>query len=282
MKRFSLLAVLVVAMTGLAPQAQAAELFGGVLNTLKVEFFENLYNSDGTVDGDQVADVGDFLVGIFRVVQVDSINGQWFQSGTDQLTGVFAQEVASVGGSFPNAELSFVTPNTATINAVNFANVGGAGTFNIAMPTGAMFAVYETGGGFTQFGDAATGVAAAVNGSLYLSMNLDAAGDLSEGRLAYTLSGPDGTSFGVYSILDNNTGFTFAQVTEFGTALGDLTGQAVVTADFDTNSGSNAWLIRGDDPIRLLPQSVIPEPASMLMLGMGMGGLGLVRRRRKA
>lgn len=285
MKRISLLAVLALALAGTATQADAAEIFAGVLNDGDITLAEHLYNSDGTLDQDNVADVGDLLVGVFSINKIQSGAGTWFASATDQLTGVFVQQVAAVDVIDANtSRLTLSNPGALPL----FTNVGGAGTYSIALPGGSMFAVYEDLGATVlnplANTDTATQVATATDGSLFMALGLNGGTDTTFGIVNYFGGGPfivDGGAYGALSVVVNNTGYDFADVTEF-TDQGPLTGQVVFTADFDTNTFGGPWSIYGNDPTRFLPrESVIPEPASMLMLGMGMGGIGLVNRRRK-
>ncbi len=61
----------------------------------------------------------------------------------------------------------------------------------------------------------------------------------------------------------------------YGTGIKSL----VLNNNTGSPSGSNSWLF-GVDSVTF--SSSVPEPASLALVGVGLVGLGLVRRRRKS
>jgi hypothetical protein len=102
MKKVGILVValaLVLVWGGMFSSA-SAQLLVGQENVLFFNNFENIYDADGNYKEPGVnnpLEVGDHFFGIINVQNIDAGGGtHWFSGPTDQITGIFAQEVVDI------------------------------------------------------------------------------------------------------------------------------------------------------------------------------------------
>jgi hypothetical protein len=243
---------------------------------------------------------GDIFAGIFKVVALQPSN--WSSAATDQFSGYFAQEVASVVAG-PGSQ-ALINLKTASVDP-----------FGI-LGAGAMYALYtDVGAGTTEFnpnGTTASTIALATNGALWGSLGLT--GDQTYNYTLSDLSIPATTAQSLttksFMALDfiaygpsYNAG-TLNKVNDLSEALlggttssgelrcagadfsagsgvtcSDVVGNADVKRNANFTSGFSPWYFEVNDPLSL---NTIPEPGSLALVGLSLLGLGLASRRRKS
>jgi hypothetical protein len=261
---------------------------------------------------------GDVFSGIFNIQNIDSGGGTiWFQSGTDQFGGYFAQEVVLADGGAIDPFSGLATPphhitlGTAAIDP-----------FSI-LAAGEMFRIYsDDGAGTTLFSSGGDGVgggisldiANATDGVLWASLGLGFGVDptntlgYSYSHFDLSLAAPNltGEAFaGLNVLLEGgayNAGQLFAindtnenelggfATSEFsGTCLptsplaitcNDIIGTSEIQvnpASFVVNAGFSPWIFSSNDPFGLY----IPEPGTMAIMGLGLFGMAWIQRRRR-
>lgn len=237
----------------------------------------------------------------------------------DQITGAYAQRIIGLGG-FPGLpslgvggapgafgpSIVFGNPTTFT-----FVDPATAGTFTVPLAAGEMFAFYRDTG-LTVVDPIGLGTmtgshAISTDGTKILTLGLDATDGL--GGIDGLPGTADDTGY-VYSIL--TTPATGSQLAGLGIKYNIVVPGPVVpivdpaeilltfsrgfplpvdlffSAEFGPNPlfagfgnldpTKSAWGFESDDPARVFP--VIPEVSSLWMLGMGLSGLGVFRRRK--
>lgn len=299
---------------GVAATPASADIFvGDTNNNVFFRNFENLFDSAGNIRSfTDTPVVGDHLVGIIDVQTIDANSlTHFFSSPTNQLTGVFAQKIleTKIDGS-GILHFTLGNPTVGTFCA-------GLDCFSTGLAPGEMFAFYtQTGGGATVFesnGAMLDDVTKAKDGALFMTFGLDATdgagvdgvwGTFDDTGYAYSHPvlglNPEGDAFGALDIKVNNSGFTFAGLNDIkeceiggspaegilcaGTRPVPLLNGMVFTSEFEPNDGfaggTSPWAFASNDPARLHPLGVIPEPSSMWLLGMGLSGLGVFGRRK--
>jgi hypothetical protein len=279
----------------MAPQASAAvSLVIGEDNEGFYNNFENLFDSEGQFKAPTVAglEVGDHLAGLINVQNIDVLGGtHWFSSGTDQLTGLFAQRIEDIV-DVPGPEVLLIfgpaQVNTFCNGADCISTVGKLAGEEI-------FALYtQSGPGTTTFnsgGTLASSFATATDGDLWVTLGYAPGLDGVYGTpddtgynygfpVSDPFGQPFGEAFGGLNIYQNNTGYPFAKVNDPGEFLFNKDVDVYFTSEFEPNTNaSSPWLTRSNDPFVVHP---IPEPGSLALLSMGLMGLGVVRTRRRS
>jgi hypothetical protein len=287
-----LLALAVMLGLGVAATPASAALFvAGTDNDAFFNNFENLYDSSGNWrDPSSTPAVGDHLVGIINVQNIDSFGashwttlGGLFTPTTSELSGVFAQRIDSI----------VVDPLDPTHLTLVFSNptltgfCKGADCFSTGLAAGEMFSLYLDQPANTLFQSNGTLLddvtRAKDDAPVLLTFGLSAPTDVAGSDVDLVGIGglPQGRAFGALSVIQNNTGFTFDPFVREG-----LFGQMIFTSEFEINpnglaaGGTSPWEFRSNDPAALHPTGIIPEPSSLILLGLGGLGAGLARRKK--
>lgn len=270
-------------LVAMVPQVSAGLFFyPGETNEIFFNDYENLFDSTGTVKSPASTPVvGDYLAGIFRVNNITNLTGGGGSNIPDVLTftGVFAQQITSVtpiGGGF---SLTFTNPSITTFGD----GLGDSFTLSDLGPT-KMFALYAepVAGGtpFTFQGTMLSNVLAATDDALLLSAGIDLPYDSSNVGFASVFAPfpPFGVATFSLSIKDNFTGLTFSPHTPV--TFAGPPGELVFQSRFAPNSDPfSKWYFTSFDPAEVVP-NVIPEVSSLWMLGMGLSGFGIFRRKK--
>ncbi len=291
MKRIAgLMFGVLLGLTMLAPQAFAGlSFYPGNIDEILYNNYENLFAGSGhpgvapgtLLPGTTVPVAGDHLAGIFQVNRVINLTGGGASNIPDVITftGVFDQKITSISGGPAIFALTLGNPSIFTFTD------GGADTFTLSdLSASKMFAVYvdPVAGGtpFTFQGTMASNVADATDSALLLTAGIDTAHDPSNVSFATVFAPfpPFGVATTSLSIKDNNTGLSFSPhlpVTFVGPS-----GELVLQSRFVPNSDPKSkWQFTSFDPAELEP-NIIPEVSSLWMLGMGLSGVGLIRRKK--
>jgi hypothetical protein len=137
--------------------------------------------------------------------------------------------------------------------------------------------LYFTGGEFDFYVDSsknfAKTVATAIDGTPFLTMSGLAgnfAGDLAATLQSVLVGNP--TNF----VVGLGTGYTTITGGEYAAMFGGA-GTELLYQSTTYNIPDAGWAITSQDPMRA---NVVPEPGTMILLGVGLAGLGLVSRRK--
>jgi len=259
----------------------------GTLNTLSDDYGERLYDAD--LSGG--ASAGDVLIGVVGITS-NLPNNNLSTASLPQITAIFANTIASFDAVTGQAVLR---PTTAAEMAAAAASFGGTtlagGAALTTLPglsvnglTGAVVWVYEDTPPLSTFFPLTShttfqdGVNRATDGNFILSMGFD--GSANEAMVA-AVSPAIVTGFAFrMTVLQEN----LPDIVDFG--LLPIHGTEIfMNGSIDQANTrcisfpcANAYQISGDATVQLIP---IPEPATLLIFGAGLLGLGLVVRRRR-
>lgn len=327
---------------GMFSQA-SAELIAGTENMLYFHAVESFFDANGVqkeVSPVTSPEVGDHFMGIINIQNIDTISGtHWFQSGQDQLSGIFAQEIRGVvlgpdpydpSGTQTLPHLVLGPPAVSVFTSKDGTTVDISGMLS----GNEMISLFhQTGAGTTVFeenGNMLDDVTKATDGTKWLSVGYttgfpgpdgvvgtadDFLGDpgyfYSHVSIFAPLINFTGETWAQVDSISNNTGYALAPIGDPNEneieimicgAPGCLLNEIYLSAELELNPQSidiygpggilttdkggpltpnpnalSPWDISVNDPAHVNP---IPEPATILLVGVGLLGLGIYGRKR--
>lgn len=273
-----------IAMVGAISNANAFFLYPGV-TILEDDNIERLVKGERNTDlaKANTLQVGDSLRGVLEFPNIKPLFGPGQLGISPELTGIFQTEIKAIIDNDDNGIAEKIIWGTSL-------------AFTTTYGAGAVVAMY-TGGTDLDVGSCASIAAcetAATDGSKWAVAGF---ADLDDEWVSYnsvlnwgavTVTGPTTKVAAVnyaLSILENNTGYTLKEqnigvieCSTLFTCAGDGKTGLVGSGDVLGGDGlTNGYGARSDIDARL---SVVPEPASVALLGLGLAGLGFSSRRR--
>lgn len=225
--------------------------------------------------------------GVLRVTGIYTLDGDplWVQGqGGAEITGVFSGITvngAASGGSQLNATGGsasfFINPVGSLTGVGGFAQgLGGYGAAGCSINTNCYNGISNVAGGGS-FLDASY-----VPGISALFPNITVAGSLTNSNpLTGTATGYLAATGGTYKDMFDTNGYLSGAADMIAKnsfyTVGEPGGGSQAAAG---GPGANAWTLRIDDPIT--GSVKLPEPASLALVGLGLLGAGLARRRKSA
>lgn len=279
LRQLILCLLFLVPVTGIA---QASPLIRAGLTTINYNNWESVWNADGTT----AMKPGSIVYGIIRTTWMGtSYNGnvtsEWNYNASDMISGAFIMQVASVtqgqhGASYHMAPVTSIPSN------FTYANMYGTVFSGSDLSQSTVLKLFWdtktsiTGSGITTTEDA---INAAVDGSLWMTMSMN-------GSDYYTMRETGANEFnGYYNVslnLHNGQDIDWIPLLNPWTNVGyaDYIGKAAISGG-GIYGVDKLWQYASSDPAYF--NAAAPEPASMLLMGVGLCGMGasVWRKRRQ-
>jgi hypothetical protein len=278
------------------------QLLGG-LTTFKINDYENLYDSNGNVVTNRIAQAGDTLQGVFVIAEVfngGAIPAFGYQPqtpGAVEMTGVFDELVQSVSVVGSNVYTNLVPDNTTAVGSGSQAKFMSGAAFQASYGTGSMFAIYYNnkdampvglgGNGLSGIGNTAAASALAMSGTKWATFGAN--GAFGTGYYWQDLQSSQ-TGFGVASFaaslgfIQNLTGLPsagFKPITQSpllgspNPVFGSIPNVFIIqgtTNPTDVNLAGTPYTDFSTDPAKL---DFDPEPTGVVVMG-GLFGLAAI------
>lgn len=232
---------------------------------------------------------GDIFIGTVKVQEIVSENGSWYQSGTDQLLGIFAQEITSIEDIGPVNGLTLkVNLNAATSASGATFNALDTSTFTTGLTDNEIMKWYaHNANNWQDNGTIGQDYTDIINlGTDWATFEMDP----NANDYAYTLITPQGTA------LDDFVGKSYIgfSITDFYNPSilgpGVIDPEVGLLVDFYANSEleghddyikatGSPWVFESNDPAYM--NGAIPEPNTMILFGTALLGASAMMRRRK-
>ena len=293
MRKFLGLLTVLLLIAAIAPAANAIPSFSYGNNELYYTNREAVFRNDGQGNFTELdysgappaLQVGDIFVGILNVQNIDnSITGttHWFNSATDQLSGIFAQEITSIGANPNPADPLSVRIDLGVASANTFKTLAGD-TFTTGLTGSEVLKMYyDDSTIFESNGSIVQDISVATDGNEWISLGMALTTDY-----GFTNISPQGTALddfigkswlglSVLNFVSPSTIFPNIIDPEVGVPV-----QFYANSELEGNdkyqSGLSPWPFESNDPAYA---NAIPEPTTMLLFGIGLLGISSIARRK--